>query len=321
MTTTGLSVITVCMNRQQHLQVTAARVAESPHHIEHLVLDWSSRDPLRRDQLPDDSRIRVERVEGEPRWNLCRAYNIAAKLARGDVFLKLDADCWPEHIDQDLHLKTLSDVCWFGSGSDGRLGQFLMSRSTFEAVGGFNELLVGYGFDDKDLKARLQSLGFVIELLPEASLGVIPHSIHERVSRTDVEDLSSSPLQESLSYAQRRATAMSNRVAAAYSPWTSRSMGTRYVQSQPQTFIADCTSIPRHEPLVAGELESLRRQIFWGEFLLIPAAVVRRLPQRLLSSDAKGFYTIKHWHKFYWRSVRRVFQLLVTPLDPGFWKT
>ena len=321
MTTKGLSVITVCMNRQQHLQVTAARVAESPHHQEHLVLDWSSSEPLRRDQLPDDSRIRLERVEGEPRWNLCRAYNIAAKLARGDIFLKLDADCWPEHIDQDLHLKTLSDVCWFGSGSDGRLGQFLMSRSTFEAVGGFNELLVGYGFDDKDLKARLQSLGFVIELLPEASLGVIPHSIHERVSRTDVEDLRSSPLQESLSYAQRRATAMSNRVAAAYSPWTSRSMGTRYVQSQPQTFIADCTSIPRHEPLVAGELESLRRQIFWGEFLLIPAAVVRRLPQRLLSSDAKGFYTIKQWHKFYWRSVRRVFQLLVTPLDPGFWKT
>ncbi len=320
MTTKSLSVITVCMNRQQHLQVTAARVAESPHHQEHLVLDWSSSEPLRRDQLPDDSRIRLERVEGEPRWNLCRAYNIAAKLARGDIFLKLDADCWPEHIDQDLHLKTLSDVCWFGSGSDGRLGQFLMSRSAFEAVGGFNELLVGYGFDDKDLKARLQSLGFVIELLPEASLGVIPHSIHERVSRTDVDDLRTSPLEESLSYAQRRATAMSNRVAAAYSPWTSRSIGTHYVQSQPQTLIADWTSIPQHDPLVAGELERLRRQVFWGEFLLIPAAVVRRLPQRLLSSDAKGFYIVKEWHKFYWRSVRRVFQLLVTPLDPGFWK-
>ena len=321
MTTKSLSVITVCMNRQQHLKVTAARVAESPHHQEHLVLDWSSSEPLRRDQLPDDSRIRLERVDGEPRWNLCRAYNIAAKLARGDIFLKLDADCWPEHIDQDLHLKTVSDICWFGSGSDGRLGQFLMSRSAFEAVGGFNELLVGYGFDDKDLKARLQSLGFVIELLPEASLGVIPHSIHERVSRTDVEDLRSSPLQESLSYAQRRATAMSNRVAAAYSPWTSRSMGTRYVQSQPQILIADRTSIPRHEPLVARELESLRRQMFWGEFLLIPAAVVRRLPQRLLSSDAKGSYIVKQWHKVYWRSVRRVFQLLVTPLDPGLWKT
>ena len=49
-----------------------------------------------------------------------------------------------------------------------------MSRAAFEAVGGFNELLVGYGFDDKDLKARLQSLGFVIEPLPEASIGCDP---------------------------------------------------------------------------------------------------------------------------------------------------
>ena len=320
MKTTGLSVITVCMNRQHHLQATAFRVAESVHHQEHLVLDWSSREPLRRDQLPNDSRIRLERVEGESTWNLCRAYNVAAKLAHGDVLLKLDADCWPEHIDPALHLKTVSDVCWFGSGSDGRLGQFLMSRAAFEAVGGFNELLVGYGFDDKDLKARLKSFGFVIQLLPEASIGVIPHSIHERVSRTDIKGLSSSPLQESLSFAQRRATAMSNRVAAAYSPWTTHSMGTRYVQSQNQTLIADQTSVPQHEPPVAGELERLRRQVFWGEFLLIPAAVVRRLPQCLLSSDAKGFYVICQWHKIYWLSIRQIFHFLVMPLEPGFWR-
>ena len=158
----------------------------------------------------------------------------------------------------------------------------------------------------------------MIQLLPEASIGVIHHSIHERVSRTDIKGLSSSPLQESLSFAQRRATAMSNRVAAAYSPWTTHSMGTRYVQSQNQTLIADQTSVPQHEPPVAGELERLRRQVFWGEFLLIPAAVVRRLPQCLLSSDAKGFYVICQWHKIYWLSIRQIFHFLVMPLVPGF---
>ena len=320
MTTKGLSVITVCMNRQQHLQSTAVRVAEFAHHQEHLVLDWSSREPLRRDQLPSDSRIRVERVEGETRWNLCRAYNVAAQLAHGDVLLKLDADCWLEQIDLDLHLKTVSDVCWFGSGLDGRLGQFLMTRAAFEAVGGFNELLVGYGFDDKDLKARLKSLDFAIQLLPEASIGVIPHSIHERVSRTDIKALRSSPLHDSLSFAQRRASAMSNRIAAAHSPWTFRRMGTRYVQSKHQTLLADQASVPQHEPPVAKELERLRRQVFWGEFLLIPAAVVRRLPQCLLSSDVKGFYNVKLWHKVYWLSIRQIFRFLVMPLEPGFWR-
>ena len=50
----------------------------------------------------------------------------------------------------------------------------------FEAVGGFNEVLVGYGFDDKDLKARLQSLNYSVQLMKETAIGVIPHSIHER---------------------------------------------------------------------------------------------------------------------------------------------
>ena len=119
MTTKGLSVITVCMNRQHHVQATAVRVAESAHHQEHLVLDWSSREPLRRDQLPNDSRIRLVRVEGEPRWNLCRAYNLpAAKLARGDVLLKLDADCWPEHIDHGFAFENGFGcvLVWFGFG-------------------------------------------------------------------------------------------------------------------------------------------------------------------------------------------------------------
>ena len=154
MTRPALSVITVCMNRQQHLLATARTIAAWPLHQEHLILDWSSRVPVERAQLPPDPRIRLERVDGEQRWNLCRAYNLAARLARGRLLLKLDADCWPDQFDPSLLTGVDARVCRFGSGPDGRLGQFLMHRSAFEAVGGFNEVLLGYGFDDKDLKAR-----------------------------------------------------------------------------------------------------------------------------------------------------------------------
>ena len=69
----SLSIVTVCMNRRQHLIETAARVAAWPHHSEHLILDWSSAVPLRRDELPDDDRLRLVRVDGERDWHLCRA--------------------------------------------------------------------------------------------------------------------------------------------------------------------------------------------------------------------------------------------------------
>ncbi|MFN7819548.1 MAG: hypothetical protein ACK5Q7_08135, partial [Cyanobacteriota bacterium] len=68
----GLSIVTVCMNRREHLLVTAPRVAAWPHHGEHLIVDWSSAVPLRREDLPRDPRVRLMRVEGETRWSLCR---------------------------------------------------------------------------------------------------------------------------------------------------------------------------------------------------------------------------------------------------------
>ena len=148
------------MNRREHLLATAAKVAAWPHHGEHLIVDWSSTVPVRREELPADPRIKLLRVEGEQRWNLCRAYNFAVAQATGDRVLKLDADAWPTQAFDPFGADGETGlVCAFGSGPEGRKGQFLMARGLFEAVGGFHELLVGYGFDDKDLMARLHQCG------------------------------------------------------------------------------------------------------------------------------------------------------------------
>ncbi len=316
-----LSVITVCMNRQHHLLTSAEKLASWPHHEEHLILDWSSQEPLRRNQLPNDSRIRLERVEREDRWNLCRAYNFAVQLAKGSLLLKLDADCWPEDLDPAEYFEDGYKTCWFGSGLDGRLGQFLMSRESFESVGGFNEMLMGYGFDDKDLKARLQSLDIPLLDLPENAISVIPHTIHERVSREKEVNHTKSFYQESLSFAYRRATSMSNRVSAAHYPWSSHRVGTSYVKLNCKIWIAVSHSIPELHPPIVDELKSIRRQIFWGEFLLIPAVVVRLLPKVFLSSDVNGCYKISWLHKIYCLSIARFVVLIVNLLSLRFWRT
>mgnify|MGYP002022414020 FL=1 len=302
------------MNRQQHLLQTAQRVAAWPHHAEHLVLDWSSRSAVDRSQLPRDPRLRLERVEGEPRWNLCRAYNLAARLARGNLLLKLDADCWPDELDLKVFASQEYPLCWFGSGPDGRLGQFLISRAAFEAVGGFNEVLQGYGFDDKDLKARLTSQGFSLNALPKEAIGVIAHSIHERVSRDHIPHHKSSGYEESLSFAQRRATAMSNRVAAAHCPWTSQRQPTRYQQLEDQSWVAESSSLPVLEPAAAAELDRLRRQVFWSRFLELPELHVKVLPVKLLPPDHGGSFQVCWWHRLYWHTCRRLLRLPVSLL-------
>ena len=222
-----ISVVTVCMNRRDHLWLSAPLVAQVPWHVEHLIVDWSSREPLRREDLPPDPRLRLVRVEGEGRWNLCRAYNFAFARAKGELILKLDADAWPtERFDPAAaQLQALADdpsrqsvLCAFGSGPEGRKGQFLIERRLLAALGGFNELLVGYGFDDKDLLARLgMQLGIQPAPIPEAWLAVIAHSDGERAERGPGE--ASATIDRSHGEAAMRATRLANRLVAAHAPW------------------------------------------------------------------------------------------------------
>lgn len=307
----ALSVVTVCMNRQHHLAYTAKQLSCWPYHQEHLILDWSSKQPIVREDLPQDRRIRLVRVEGEACWNLCRAYNFAVQQSRGEFLLKLDADCWPAELEPFDILGMDHNVCWFGSGADGRVGQFLMSRQAFLDVGGFNEVLQGYGFDDKELKARLQAGGWQISFLPPSALHVIAHSIHERVSRASEEGFNPSALEESVSFAQRRATSMSNRVASAYVPWSARRSHSMYLKDADGSWRCDLDSIPALERSTADELQRLRRQIFWSRFLEIPEIYVKQLPIKLLPPDRYGVFAVKIWHRMYWHTIRRLLRLPV----------
>ena len=309
-----LTIVTVCMNRRQHLLSSAAHIANWPHHHEHLLLDWSSREPVRREELPNDSRITLQRVEGETCWNLCRAYNLAIHLAKGSWLLKLDADCWPGSFDPTALIVPGTNICWFGSGPNGRIGQFLMHRTAFEAVGGFNEVLVGYGFDDKDLKARLASCGWQIKLLPVAAVEVISHSIHERVSQQLTKKQETFALEKARSFAERRATAISNRVAAAHHPWTFYRSPTSYRRLAEGVWQRREESLPCLDPHVEAELRHLRRLTFWSRFLEIPELHVKQLPRQILPSDQDGHFTVHWWHRLHWHILRRLQRLPLMPL-------
>ena len=51
-TTFRISILTVCMNRQIHLRQSAQHLSALSQHDEHLIVDWSSADPLQRSELP-----------------------------------------------------------------------------------------------------------------------------------------------------------------------------------------------------------------------------------------------------------------------------
>lgn len=309
------------MNRREHILATAPKVSAWPHHREHLIVDWSSGVPLRREDLPNDPRVRLLRVEGESRWNLCRAYNFAVARVSGDWVLKLDADAWPtEAFDPHLPALRLAGdsgggqagaVCAFGSGPEGRKGQFLIERALFESVGGFNELLVGYGFDDKDLLGRLlQRSGQAAATLPQDWIGVITHGDAERAEQ----GASRGGLAASQGFAAMRATRLANRLLAANCPWGPRAERSAYGLEAPGIWRLTPGSLPRPPRQVAAEAEHAQRMTFWGYFLAIPEVFLERLPYSLFPPPRQGRWKVRWWHRLWWHSGRRLLELPVTVL-------
>jgi len=301
----SLSIVTVCMNRSHHLLQSAPRVAALPWHTEHLVVDWSSSQPLRREQLPPDRRLRLLRVEGEQEWNLCRAYNFAVAQSRGELILKLDADAWPSaRFDPGApQLAVAGCPGAFGSGGEGRKGQMLLARSLFEAVGGFHELLVGYGFDDKDLRIRLtQFLGAEPAWIPADWLELISHTDAERAGG----QTGGGALVASRGLAAMRASRLANRLVAAHVPWSAAARHCSYAKEAGGGWRLVAGSRPQLEAESADEIDHARRMTFWGCFLAIPDIFLEELPVKLVPPPRSGQWPVRWWHRLWWHSGRRL---------------
>jgi len=179
------------MNRSKNLIKSVESVSKCSNHLEHVVVDWSSDVPLNTKDFPDDSRIRLYRVEGEVHWSLSKAYNFGISQCRGQVILKLDADhiIDPRFFEcNEVSFRSFlaNDFSINGALKKSVTGIFLVPKTKFDQVGGFNEYLQGWGYDDLDLFARLRGVCDQRPLNIE-HIDNIEHGDNERVKNSAVE--------------------------------------------------------------------------------------------------------------------------------------
>jgi len=185
------SVISAVMNRGDRLEGALANWLAADGVAEVVLVDWSSSIPVKNLIAPcfrADRRLRVVRVNHEPTWILSHALNLAASLASQPWLAKLDIDyrITPDFLT-GFHLDKFS----FVRGNWGLIkdpedihlnGFFMLRKSHFFEVNGYNENILTYGYEDTDLYARLMLAGLSpINLFP---LGIehIPHSDAMRTS-------------------------------------------------------------------------------------------------------------------------------------------
>jgi hypothetical protein len=192
----GTSIVSCCMNRNRNLKKALATWVKLPVD-EIIIVDWSSVESVI-DTVAEfnDSRIKVLRVDNEPKWILTYGFNVGLRFASYSKVFKFDAD-----IEVSEDFLTLNQInsnqfvrgYWksaLDEGLDSQVyvnGSFGCNKSDLVNIGFYNELIRTYGWDDSDLYERLSSqCGLETKYLDFKSVLHLEQEECERIENQDV---------------------------------------------------------------------------------------------------------------------------------------
>ncbi|CDF36354.1 unnamed protein product [Chondrus crispus] len=178
----GVTLVAVCMGRHDTVKKTAPAWLNVKDVNEIILVDWSSEPPLEPviRSLPEGERVKVIRVNGETSWVLSRAYNLAVKAATYSHIIRTDCDYQVGEDFVDAHSKLMEHAQSSAVGDTATTGKHFYAgnynlarnenevhlngavfirRKDFVDIGGYDERIQTYGWDDEDLYNRLDKAG------------------------------------------------------------------------------------------------------------------------------------------------------------------
>lgn len=163
-----VSFVTTCMGRLYHLKETIVKNIENNRsypNFEYVLLDYNSPDGLE-----DWAKTHLRRYidagilnyykTTEPRFfHMSHAKNVAHLLATGDIVANVDGDNlvgvgYADHLN-DMFTENKRSYCRCGrTGDNGTGGRVALMRNDFLQFGGYEEKMIGWGYEDADLVMR-----------------------------------------------------------------------------------------------------------------------------------------------------------------------
>ncbi len=187
----GFAIAAACRNRHDALKRSLPSWLLINGISEIVIVDWASSPPLapivqtilRSSGNPSSPSVRLVRVDDEPEWVLSRAYNLAFNRTHHNVVAKLDCDyiVKPDMFEEhEISAKSP----WYYTGfylnsrdpNEVHLnGALLVRHDHFKEVGGYDERIQTYGYDDEDLYSRLEDLNIERRNVSYDYIGHISH--------------------------------------------------------------------------------------------------------------------------------------------------
>lgn len=190
----NVSIVTRVKNRKAHLMESLPTWLKLPV-AEIVIVDWGSDDSdLAQyvDFLGDDRVILVRRNAGE--FERSRAWNVGINQASAEWVFLLDCDV---KVTGNVFADPMFAVPNYGNYYRPYADRYLPSlygccivlKEHWQAIGGFDEDLVGWGWEDVDFYRRLDAKGYREVTLPAGHFKPIAHADEERTAHHAQKDL------------------------------------------------------------------------------------------------------------------------------------
>lgn len=229
------AITTGSMNRLDNLLRSLPTWLAMPEPDRLVIVDWGSRIPIRsRLGEIDDPRILVAEVSNQSIWHHSKCHNLEIQIAARlgcEIVLRLDNDClvrpnfFVRHPLEDGAFYAVDCHSVPPEMDDKRnlCGTLLTKIDDFLRVGGYNERLVHYGYEDEDLYVRLRQSGRRWLRCDLSTLDHIPHEDRARLESSSI-DLRRFNDLEGL----KHLLVAKNRLSSCLKPWSSADHSTQW---------------------------------------------------------------------------------------------
>ncbi|WP_165852009.1 glycosyltransferase [Mucilaginibacter terrenus] len=194
-----ISFCTAIRNRLHHLRQTLPKnLADNAAYpaLEFIILDYNSNDGLEQWITINMAthlaagKVKYIRVADVEYFERSKSRNMAFNAATGQLVCNIDADnfvgkgfahyinrCF--HSDADIFLTAFSNEI---ANTPDFLGRICCRRTDFMQIGGYNEAMNGYGFEDYEIISRLKKAGLKQEVITDKIFfNAITHDDEERI--------------------------------------------------------------------------------------------------------------------------------------------
>lgn len=192
-------IIASCMDRTNTLEVAVRSWLSATGVSEIILVDWSSDPPILQ-SIPDlleDIRVKVIVVQGEKKWILSWAYNLALRFVQpGSFMLKVDCDTI---LSSDFleHHPLKKGIYYAGNwklmeteNAQHLNGIFYVESTHFIEIHGFDERIQTYGYEDTDLYLRFNASGLIFVPIDNRKVYHLDHPSNLRLSKQSIHDVS-----------------------------------------------------------------------------------------------------------------------------------